>query len=61
MSMQIVPIVREDSYNLGHAQISTRGITYLQENKSISFIPVYSDRGNLVALRAVREVDHGKK
>ena len=58
MSMQIIPLYREDSAILGHAQVNTMGVAYLKKNKELVFVPWYDKVGRLTSIRVLEEKDY---
>ena len=58
MSMQIVPVFREDSSPLGHFQVGTHGVVYLKKHKDLVFVPWYDKAGRLTSVRVLEEKDY---
>ena len=58
MSMQIVPVHREDSSHLGHFQVGTHGVVYLKKHKDLVFVPWFNDHGQLISIRVLSEDDY---
>ena len=58
MSMQIVPVFREDSSPLGHFQIGTHGVAYFAKHKDLVFVPWFNEKGKLTSIRVLEEKDY---
>ena len=55
--MRIIPIYGENSFLLGHVQLNTRGVTFIEKTEGLCFLPIGNEFGKLAAFRVAKEED----
>ena len=55
--MRIIPIYAENSRVLGHAQLDTRGVKFIEQTEGVCFLPIGNEHGKLAAFRIAKEED----